>query len=70
MLIGCNTVICGRHGPITKENTRFYSALSEDISVYLSPYEDIDENTVLPKAKLYSLQADDEGFVIEKFRFC
>lgn len=40
-----DAIICGRHGPITKENNKFLSYSSAK-QVYISPYEDIDENAV------------------------
>lgn len=51
-------IICGRHGPITKEDNKFISYTDEK-SVYLSPFEDTNEQTAFENGKFYYLE---EGY--------
>jgi hypothetical protein len=51
-------IICGRHGPITKENNKFLS-YTDSKSVYLSPFEDTNELFSFENGKFYYLN---EGY--------
>ncbi|MBE6609266.1 MAG: ComEC/Rec2 family competence protein [Ruminococcaceae bacterium] len=55
------TVICGRHGPVTKESYKFY-LFRAGTQVVLSPYEDTDETVVFEGGKYRYLGADKDGF--------
>lgn len=67
-LSGSGSVICGRHGPVTKEANKFY-CFEEGMKVYLSPYEDTDEQVAFPKGEFIYLEGDEEGFACFKLKF-
>ena len=66
MLSDSSAVLCGRHGPVTKENEP-YLLYNSETEVYLSPFEDICEQDVFPNGKFTYLTADGEGKVRERF---
>ncbi len=49
-----SAIICGRHGPITKENNKFLS-YTDSKPVYLSPFEDTNELLAFENGKFYYL---------------
>jgi len=59
------SIICGRHGPVTKEQNKFY-LFKENTNVYLSPYEDTDEKLVFPNGRYNYIEADEEGLAVFK----
>ncbi len=61
-----SAVICGRHGPTNKENDK-YLLYQPSATVYLSPYEQIDETVLFPDGQYVYLEADVEGLVISRF---
>ena len=62
------TIICGRHGPVTKEFYKFY-LFNEGTEVILSPYEDTDEQTAFPNGEFVYLEEDEDGFARFKLKF-
>ncbi len=64
---GAGAVICGSHGPVVKEYDPFLS-FSPDTKVYLSPYEETDENIVFPLGKYMLAKADGDGYARIKLR--
>ena len=66
MLSDSSAVLCGRHGPVTKENEP-YLLYNSETEVYLSPFEDICEQDVFPNGKFTYLTADGEGKVRARF---
>lgn len=61
-------VICGRHGPVTKEFCRFY-LFKEGTNVILSPYEDTEEQIAFAGGKYTYLEADEDGLAYFKLKF-
>ena len=68
MLSESGSVICGRHGPVTKEQNKFY-LFKGNTNVYLSPYEDTEESAVFPNGRYTYIEADEEGFAVFKLKF-
>ncbi len=64
---GAGAVICGFHGPTVKENYKFLSFVKGS-NVYLSPYENVNENKVFPFGEYKYIEADSDGYAKVKFR--
>ncbi len=67
MLSGCKTLILGGHGPKNKESFKFFAPT--DINVYLSPYEDYDEENIFAGGSFNYMRADNSGFLSAVFTF-
>lgn len=60
-------VLCSGHGPVTKENNRFY-LLKAETQIFLSPYEDVDEGYVFKNGRFIREDVNENGFAMFRLR--